>query len=177
MIKLYGDSIGKERPAVNELSEILSAYKVRVVEVIFLVYAVSWYPVWLFFGVVSRMDDPSTSMEAFKHGHMLSIVLHDPASYLRSSSEGVFQERFSIDLCEMRTEACTTGSETRFIMECLSTPKFKCLLTGLLFLMDGLRNSQKLTSCLNRPSARGPTSMGLRATADFKNCENSKTAI
>ena len=42
MLKLYGDSIGKERPAVKELSEVLSAYKVRIFAAVVLIHAVNW---------------------------------------------------------------------------------------------------------------------------------------
>ena len=40
ILKLYGDSIGKERPAVKELSDVLSAYKVRIFEAVVLIHAV-----------------------------------------------------------------------------------------------------------------------------------------
>ena len=95
MLKLYGDSIGKERPTVNVLSDLLSAYKVRMFDTIVLFHPVNWYSGWLFFSIINFVEEPSISTEAFAIHVCYPSCFCNLASSLKSSPGIVFRERFS----------------------------------------------------------------------------------
>ena len=52
MLKLYGESIGRERPAAKELSDILTTYKVCVYKPNVLFNRIYWHSARLFFGMM-----------------------------------------------------------------------------------------------------------------------------